>query len=419
MSEYINNVTRRKETIKKILQELNSGRSVEDVRAEFGSLLEDADAPSITEVEQMMIEEGTPAEDIQRLCDIHTAFFRESLDQVHTPENLPGHPIYTFRMENDAAGEVLSDLESAVRVLGEKPDLKVVRVALDFLKKLEGYEVHFVRKENLLFPLLEKAGFYGPSRVMWGIHNEIRTTWKQMDVILTGALDSGKLPQAGEVQAMFEPMATAIREMFYKEDKILFPSALERLSEAEWKVIRAQESEICYFLVTPGLDWPPGARPAVQSDLSTRLETPNKKETTDGLIPLSTGTLSGEQIDMLLRTLPMDVTFVDENDEVRYFSHTRERIFQRSPAIIGRKVQNCHPPQSIGKVQQIVDDFRSGRRDSAEFWIQMGEKFVVIQYHAMRDASGHYRGALEVSLDASHLRSLQGERRLLDDGKQF
>ncbi len=120
---------------------------------------------------------------------------------------------------------------------------------------------------------------------------------------------------------------------------------------------------------------------------------------------------------MMLRSLPVDITFVDENDEVRYFSQTRDRIFQRSPAIIGRKVQNCHPPQSIGKVQQIVDDFRAGKRDTAEFWIQMGEKFVVIQYFAMRDAAGKYRGALEVSQDASHLRSLQGERRLLDDGK--
>ena len=417
MSEYINNVTQRKETIKKILQELNAGRSVEDVKAEFGSLLEDADAPSITEVEQMMIEEGTPPEDIQRLCDIHTGFFRDSLDKVHNPENLPGHPIHTFRMENEAAEEVLSDLEAAIASYTTKPDLKVARVAYEFLTKLKGYEVHYVRKENLLFPLLEKTGFYGPSRVMWGIHNEVRAGWKKLDELLRGALDSSTLAAAGEVQSVFEPLATAIREMYYKEDKILFPSALERLSEADWRTIRAQENEIGYFLVTPGLGWPPGARQAEEKPQPTQSAQAATLPIPTGSIPLNTGALAADQVDMLLRSLPVDVTFVDENDEVRYFSQTHERIFQRSPAIIGRKVQNCHPPQSIGKVQQIVDDFRAGRRDSAEFWIQMGDKFVVIQYFAMRDADGKYRGALEVSQDASHLRSLQGERRLLDDGK--
>ncbi len=417
MSEYIDNVTRRKETIKKILQELNAGRSVEDVKAEFGSLLEDADAPSITEVEQMMIEDGTPPEEIQRLCDIHTAFFRDSLDKVHTPESLSGHPIYTFRMENEAAEDVLSDLEAAVQGYAQKPDQKVIKVAYDFLKKLQGYEIHYVRKENLLFPLLEKVGFYGPSRVMWGIHNEVRTAWKQLDATLFSALESDKLPPAEQVLAIFEPLATAIREMFYKEDKILFPSALERLNEQDWKAIRSQEDEIGFFLVTPGLDWPPGARQSVPQSASVPQSIPSLSAVSSGLIPLSTGELSPLQVDMMLRSLPVDVTFVDENDEVRYFSQTRDRVFQRSPAIIGRKVQNCHPPQSIGKVQQIVDDFRAGTRDLAEFWIQMGEKFVVIQYFAMRDSDGKYRGALEVSQDASHLRSLEGERRLLDDGK--
>lgn len=417
MSEYINNVTRRKETIRQILQELNSGRSLEDVKAQFGSLLEDADAPSITEVEQMMIEDGTPPEEIQRLCDIHTAFFRDSLDMVHTPEDMPGHPVHTFRMENEAAEGVLFGLESALKKYELKPSLAEVKTALDWLEKLEEFDIHYVRKENLLFPLLEKTGFYGPSRVMWGIHNEIRAGWRKLDSTLLDAVGAGTTPAPADLQAVFEPLATAIREMFYKEDKILFPSALERLNEADWKSIRAQEAEIGYFLVAPGSDWPIGAQePAPQPQPAAKAPAP-AREAPAGLLPLSTGALSTAQVDMLLRSLPVDVTFVDENDEVRYFSQTRERIFQRSPAIIGRKVQNCHPPQSIGKVQQIVDDFRSGKRDSAEFWIQMGGKFVVIQYFAMRDAEGAYRGALEVSQDAGHLRSLEGERRLLDDGK--
>ena len=134
-----------------------------------------------------------------------------------------------------------------------------------------------------------------------------------------------------------------------------------------------------------------------------------------GQLPLDTGALSLQQINMMIRALPVDITFVDENDKVRFFSLTKERIFQRSPAIIGRKVQQCHPPQSVDKVQRILDDFKSGQRDEAEFWIQMGEKFVVITYYALRNDQGGYQGTLEVSMDAAHLRGLQGERRLLDE----
>jgi DUF438 domain-containing protein len=414
MSEFINNVSKRKETIKNILKQLNAGRTIQDVRAEFGSLLDETDAPSIVEVEQMLIEEGMPAEEIQRLCDIHANFFRESLDRQPTPESTPGHPIYTFRAENLAAEEVLADLEAALKAYQEKPGIQIIKVARDFVQQLMKFDAHYVRKENLLFPFLENYGFYGPSRVMWGIHNDIRAAWKQLEGLLTSTLDSEKLPTHAEINAIFEPMATAIREMFYKEEKILFTSALERLTEEDWKQIRSQENDAGYFVVIPGNKWPTGV---TEQPTPSQGSAPEKMDLSSGLIPLQTGALTGVEIDLMLRTLPVDITYVDADDTVRYFSQTNDRIFQRSPAIIGRKVQNCHPPQSLNKVQQIVDDFRAGTRDHAEFWIQMGEKFVVIQYHALRDENQKYLGTLEVSMDAAHLRSLQGERRLLDDGK--
>lgn len=414
MSEFINNVTKRKETIKNILKQLNAGRTIQDVRAEFGTLLDEADAPSIVEVEQMLIAEGMPAEEIQRLCDIHANFFRESLDRQPTPESTPGHPVYTFRAENLAAEEVLGDLEAAINAYQQKQDPQVIKVARDFVQQLMKYDAHFIRKENLLFPFLENYGFFGPSKVMWGIHNDIRAGWKQLEKMLTGALESRQSPTFDQLQEVFAPLATAIREMFYKEEKILIPSALERLTEEDWKKIRSQEKDAGYFMVIPGNQWPAQAptTPVVQQ--SQPAEVPASLK---GFISLQTGALSETEIDLMLRTLPVDITYVDDTDTVRYFSQTKDRIFQRSPAIIGRKVQNCHPPQSLGKVQQIIDDFRAGKRDKAEFWIQMGEKFVVIQYHALRDEQGKYTGTLEVSMDAAHLRSLQGERRLLDDEK--
>jgi DUF438 domain-containing protein len=134
-------------------------------------------------------------------------------------------------------------------------------------------------------------------------------------------------------------------------------------------------------------------------------------------LELDTGALTAQEVNWLLRHLPVDVTYVDQEDTVRFFSQTRERIFPRSPAIIGRKVQKCHPPASVHRVQRILDDFRAGRCDQAEFWIQLDGKYIHIRYFAIRDQGGAYQGTLEVTQDITHIRTLEGERRLLDEGE--
>lgn len=409
MSEYIDNTSKRKEIIKNILKALNSGKSIEEVREEFKGLLDDVDAASITEVEQMLIEEGTPAEEIQRLCDVHATFFRDSLDRQASPESIPGHPIYTFQAENRAVIGVLDELQRKFEAYMNRPDQGTHQALKQQLARLMEYDRHYIRKENLLFSVLERYGFFGPSQVMWGIHNDIRNLWKSLNRMV----EMPHPPPIANMKEILSQLDTTIREMIYKEDKILFPTALERLTPEDWQHIQEQEPEVGYAFIEAGTRWTtPKKDDRKPASVAEKEIPPAGKE---GLISLQTGALTVSQIDVLLRSLPVDVTLVDENDEVRYFSQTRERIFQRSPAIIGRKVQNCHPPQSIGKVQQILDDFKAGRRDVAEFWIQMQEKFIVIQYYALRDEQGKYKGTIEVSQDASHLRSLQGEKRLLDD----
>jgi DUF438 domain-containing protein len=221
-------------------------------------------------------------------------------------------------------------------------------------------------------------------------------------------------PVEARVCVVFDVLDTAIRDMVYKEEHILFPTALEKLSAEEWTAIRAQTAEIGTCYVEPeDLQAPHVEMPA---------EAPLPSEAVSGdLIPLSTGALTARQIDLMLTHLPVDVTYVDEHDVVRFFSATPERIFPRSPAIIGRKVQKCHPPASVHRVQRILDDFRAGTREGAEFWIQMGPpdaggKFIHIRYFALRDEDGAYCGTLEVSQDVTGIRALQGERRLLDEG---
>ncbi len=211
-----------------------------------------------------------------------------------------------------------------------------------------------------------------------------------------------------------------MQEMIYKEENILFPNALERLTDEDWHSIHAQEVDFGFSYVTRGADWPAAGSIESREPAEVKLSQPVEVKKEERIIPmsdfpLSTGDLTLSQINLMLKTLPVDITFVDENDTVRYFSETPDRIFKRTPAIIGHKVQNCHPPASVDKVVKIVEDFRAGKRDTAEFWIQMGGKFIHIQYYAMRDAAGNYRGTLEVSQDLTELRKLEGERRLLEE----
>ena len=408
MSEFINNQTLRREKLKGIIRQLHEGKSVAEVQAEFAELLEHVGGDEIVNLEQELVAEGLSPDLIKPLCDVHVAVFRGSLDEQPDPETIPGHPVFTFRAENLAVQRILNELAEALEDLKNLPHLPTLTRARELTAKLLLFERHYLRKENILFALLERTGFTGPSKVMWAVHDDIRRGWKALQALLAQDDIVSAPDLEARITAIFDPMAHAIREMIYKEDKILFPTALERLNEADWAAIRAQEAEIGFAYIQPGRQWQPRLDPR-EAEAAAAPVAP------EGLISLSVGALTPAQIDLMLKALPVDVTFVDENDEVRYFSQGRERIFPRSPAIIGRAVQNCHPPQSVDRVQRIVEDFRAGRRDVAEFWIQMHGMFIHIRYFALRDADGTYRGTLEVSQNLTPLRALEGERRLLDE----
>jgi hypothetical protein len=400
MNETLDKQSRRQVALKHMIAQLHAGKSVDEVKSEFAALLAEVDAFQIAALEQALIAEGMPAMEIKRLCDVHVAAFEDALNARARAEtahlSAPGTQSETFISElkaENVAGHALDALAAAVRAA--KWD-----EARAWLHKLRQHERHYVRKENVLFPYLEKHGFSGPSTVMWAIHDDIRAGWKQLEAMLSGH------PDANRVAAVFEPLADAIRQMFTKEENILFPAAVQTLSAEEWAAIVAGET--------------PGASGYVRTDRSTAA--PTAPVDTGGLIPLRVGALTAQQISLLLTHMPVDVTYVDENDRVRFFSATQERIFERDQAIIGRKVQQCHPPASVHRVQRILDDFRKGTRDVAEFWIQMGGperqggKFIHIRYFALRDEEGTYRGTLEVVQDLTAARKLEGERRLLAEG---
>ena len=410
MSEYIDNSTARQEILKGLIRQLHEGKPVEAVKDEFARLLQQVGASEIGAMEQALITEGIPEEEVKRLCDVHVAVFRESLDAQPTPVTVAGHPIDTFRAENRAAEKVLDALDGALEAVRSAPSAANLAMAQKSLARMRQYERHYLRKENILFPYLEKHGFSGPTTVMWAIHDDIRKGWKSLAELLSTGAANDPIQFAAQLDEVWPPTSKAIREMFYKEENILFPTSLEKLSAAEWEAIRTQESEIGYCYTEPisDLETVPVAEEQAKPVVSPT--------SSAGFLNLDTGTLTVEEINLMLSTLPVELSYVDENDVVRFFSRSQERIFTRTPAVIGRSVEKCHPPASVHRVQRILDDFRAGRRDVAEFWIQMNGIFIHIRYFALRDVNGKYRGALEVVQDITHIRELEGERRLLHEG---
>jgi DUF438 domain-containing protein len=395
----------RQDVLKEIIKGVHEGTDMEVLKTMFRQLIKNVDPSEISKMEQTLIDEGMPESEVKRLCDVHVEIFKESLETQEIPEAPPGHPVHTFMQENRAAEKIMDEIEKMLERLGDTPDetaFKDVQTGIQRqLENLAKIDTHYQRKENQLFPMLEAHDIAGPSQVMWGIHDDIRALLKKASQEL-----SSREPTT--VVKTLKELIPTTREMIYKEEHILFPMSLEQLTQKEWKKVRRGEDEIGYSWVKPEIGWPPDAI-VEEEDVAPIDMVPGPKK-----IFLSEGGLTQEQVNLMLTHLPIDITFVDENDRVAYYSASQHRIFPRSPAIIGRHVQKCHPSKSVHVVEKILSEFKNGNRDKAEFWLQLEGKFIHIRYFAVRDSEGNYKGTMEVSQELSELRKLEGEQRLLD-----
>ncbi|MBC7260653.1 MAG: DUF438 domain-containing protein, partial [Chloroflexi bacterium] len=320
MSEYINNRKYRQETLKRLVRELHEGRDIGAVKEEFRRLLKDVSATEIAQMEQALIAEGVPSEQIKELCDVHVQVFRESLDKQVPPEMVPGHPVHTFRAENEAIAKVVEELKQRIQQIAAAGTIEAadepIQRARETLDRLMQVNKHYLRKENLLFPYLEKLGFSGPSSVMWAIHDDIRSKLKELQRILSQYRDYDFVALLAAIEQIAQPLTTAITEMIYKEENILFPTALEKLSDAEWLAIKEQSAELGYCLIQPADEWPH----AVAKEQPIVTAQPAETQMLPSALPLDTGSLTPQEINLLLKHLPVDITFVDKDDTVRYFS---------------------------------------------------------------------------------------------------
>jgi uncharacterized protein len=407
MSELIDNKAHRIQTLKHIIQHLHAGHAPEQVKRQLSEIVKQTDYSEIMAMEQELMAEGMPVEEVRSMCDLHSQVTREVLVQIPTRREIaPGHPVDTFKRENAALRETITAARTAIaeaRTLANGQDFTPVLFRLrQAFNDLMDIDKHYQRKEHTLFSCLERHGITGPAKVMWSKDDDVRSLLKQLGAALG---QSGSLNQLqGEIAAVAEHAVAAVEEMIYKEENILLPLSLDTLGEEEWAEIWEASPKYGWCLVEPRTGYVP---PAVVKPKP--LDLPKS-----GVIMLPTGNVTVEQLGAIFSALPLDLTFVDADDRVAFFTEGPQRIFARSRAIIGRKVQHCHPPRSVEIVDRILKDFRSGQRNVAEFWIDFHGKFVHIRYFAVRDPQGAYLGTIELTQDIAPLRKLDGERRLLE-----
>lgn len=408
MSEMINNREKRQKILKQLIKELHAGATVEEVQGRFAQLIEGVSATEISEMEQKLIQEGMPVEEVQRLCDVHASVFKGSIEEIHGTQEaraIPGHPLHTFFHENREMEKWFEErLQPAMANWIQRPQDENRELVLVVLKELQGIDRHYARKENLLFPLLERYGITAPPKVMWGVDDEIRGKIKS-------AIRS--IEEDGEPEtlrkSLLEPLVHQIKEMIFKEESILFPMATDTLTEDEWLEIADASEEIGYFLYVPTVVWKP------ERKFENLLQMQPEKRVETGDVSFDAGAMTPEEINAVLNTVPLDMTFVDKNGLVKYFTQGKERIFDRPKTVLGRHVSNCHPPASVHIVEKIVADLEVGIRDHVDFWIRMGPKFVMIRYFAVRNKENEFLGVLEVTQDIQPIQEIKGEKRLLSE----
>jgi len=396
----------RKDILKELIKSLHNGADPEVVKERFKKELGDISSGELAMAEEELINEGISREEIHQLCEVHLSVFRESLEREKPP--VPkGHPIHILMEEHNIILEFASELNRIVQELKDANDAdsenvgQLKRITNNFKES----ESHYVREENVLFPYLEKHGVKQPPAIMWMEHDQIR----EMKKSLYKLVDEHESLEFKDFAQQLEKDAFSLTELlknhFPKENSILFPTSLRILTEDEWKDIRQQFNELGYCSFTP-------KDAQIHDEERHEMKTESEVE---GRVSFEMGALSRDELERVLDTLPVDITFVDKEDKVRYFNQSEERIFPRAKAVIGRSVQLCHPQKSVHIVNKIVEDFRNGHRDVAEFWIDLEGKIVHIRYFPVKDKNGEYIGTLEVTQNITDIKKLEGQKRLLDD----
>lgn len=301
-----------------------------------------------------------------------------------------GHPILTYVEENRYLIDLLNQF-SKVDIIKDS------QLAYNLFNQIARVDIRYTRKENQLFPYLEKRGWFGPSQGMWRFHDDNRQLIKEVRAKL-------EEKDTAQLQERIDIMLSEILRMMNVEELRLFPIALDILLPEDWEQMKAGEGEIGWM----------HKKDEDKTDTISQQDHNSQSSLVDGFLKLSEGKMTLEQINLLFQVMPFDLTFVDENDRVAFYNRGEERVFPRSAGVIGREVRFCHPPKSVDTVLRILEEFKAGRKDVADFWINYRGRTIHIRYFAVRDKNKVYRGVIEVSQDVTEIKKLEGEKRLLN-----
>jgi len=420
MRENFQNIDGKKlEIVHEIKSAYDEGKiSLEEARKALKDRVQQLAPYEIAIIEQEMVEETEDEcvkEDIQAMLEV----FQDVLltKEQSLPEN---HPISCYRRENAKMKELLFSVEDLVQY----PVIK--NQWLELYEELLKFKIHLSRKQNQLYPVLEKKGFTRPTTTMWTLDDFIRDEIAECYKLLLEDKEEEFIGKQAELVA-------DVRDLMDKEENILYPTSLEMINEEEFRYMAEGDQEIGFAYISVQADKSGNSASASSSasastagaPLSGLSSAPGFAEELAGLLGkygfnnkeeklnVSTGQLTLEQINLIYQHMPVDLSYVDENELVCFYTDTKHRVFPRSKNVIGRDVKNCHPKASVHIVEEIIKKFRSGEQDKAEFWINKPDLFIYIIYYAVRDENGKFRGVLEMMQDCTHIRSLQGSQTLL------
>ncbi|EJP18555.1 hemerythrin HHE cation-binding domain protein [Lachnoanaerobaculum sp. ICM7] len=420
MRENFQNIDGKKlEIVHEIKSAYDEGKiSLEEARKALKDRVQHLAPYEIAIIEQEMVEETEDEcikEDIQAMLEV----FQDVL--VTKDQELPeNHPISCYRRENAKMKELLLSVEDLVQY----PLIK--NQWLELYEDLLKFKIHLSRKQNQLYPVLEKKGFTRPTTTMWTLDDFIRDEISECYNLLLEDKEEEFIGKQAELVA-------DVRDLMDKEENILYPTSLEMINEEEFRYMAEGDREIGFAYISVQADKSGNSASASSSasastagaPLSGLSSAPGFAEELAGLLGkygfnnkeeklnVSTGQLTLEQINLIYQHMPVDLSYVDENELVCFYTDTKHRVFPRSKNVIGRDVKNCHPKASVHIVEEIIKKFRSGEQDKAEFWINKPDLFIYIIYYAVRDENGKFRGVLEMMQDCTHIRSLQGSQTLL------
>ena len=360
---------------------------------------DDTDAVTATETMQLLdyLIQHYPFEAVKNTVGKLINTFYKSLKQQTWEKPAENHFLSYLMLENRGVEKIIAEMRAVVKALfsqAEKEEKELATQLLSHMNELKSYELHYIKKENILFPFIERTfSQYRCLQLMWSFHDDFRKTLQRIEELLKSEPLRKDLLNKELGRLFF-----VVLPVIFREEQIVYPVAYKAVPESAWQEMLEQAHETGWRYINP--------------PQKSKVNKTNKS-IASGMTDLDTGALKRGQIIQLFENLPVDITFVDEEDTVRYFSGGKHRIFPRSNAIIGRKVQNCHPPESVHIVNQIVEAFRNGSKSEANFWLTMKGRFIYIRYIALRSSTGEYNGTIEVSQDVTDIRSLEGERRLL------